>query len=42
MIYDLVAMETTTLDPPHTYLPWITVDGEHDVVKETEIIADLV
>ena len=42
MVYDLQAMKTDRLVPPHTYLPWITVDGQHDVAQEREIIVDIV
>ena len=42
MIYTVLGKLTNRLDPPHTYLPWITVDGIHNVTSEKEIIKDLV
>ena len=28
------AMATEELDPPHTYVPWIVIDGESDEESE--------
>merc|ERR1719431_2158141 len=35
-----VANRTASLSPPHTYVPWITVQGVH--TEEEEAMADLV
>ena len=32
-----VAVATESLNPPHRYAPWITVDGVHDAQKEDAI-----
>lgn len=39
--YITAKIKTDTLNPPLKYLPWITVDGEHNVSYEKDIIADL-
>ena len=35
------AQETLNLVPPHTYVPWIVVDGVHDVEIENQILDSL-
>ena len=42
MTFEDAAFQTNQLDPRHTYLPWIIVDGQHNVAHEIEIIADIV
>lgn len=37
-----VAVKTESLNPPHTYVPWITVYGQHNVTAENEIISNMV
>jgi len=37
-----VANRTASLDPPHTYVPWITVQGVHTEEVEQEAMSDLV
>ena len=41
MILLIAARKTARLNPPLKYLPWITVNEDHDDTKEKEIIADL-
>ena len=36
------AVETNSLVPPHTYVPWIVVDGVHDVEAENQIISNMI
>ena len=37
----MARVKISRLDPPLTYLPWITVDGKHNDYQERDIIADL-
>lgn len=37
-----VALQTESLNPPHTYVPWITVYGQHNVTAENLIIDNMV
>ena len=41
MIQLVAAGRTARLYPPLKYLPWITVNDDHDETKEKDIIADL-
>ena len=34
--------KTESLDPPHNYVPWIVVDGQHDNEIQTAAMNDLV
>ena len=35
------AVKTENLNPPHTYVPWIVVNGEHDIGAENNILNSL-
>lgn len=37
-----LAVKTGNLVPPHTYVPWITIDGNHTEKLEKEAWEDLV
>ena len=37
-----VAVKTETLDPPKSYVPWIVVNGEHNVDAENQIFENMV
>ena len=36
------AVKTGSLDPPHKYVPWIVINGEHTEELEQEAFDDLV
>ena len=42
MFFTAVEKMTAALIPPHTHLPWITVNGEHNINHELKIVNNLV
>ena len=37
-----VAKTTEGLNPPHTYVPWVVIDGKHDEKSEGELVKNMV
>eukprot|EP01017_Pseudomicrothorax_dubius_P001632 TRINITY_DN0_c5852_g1_i1.p2 TRINITY_DN0_c5852_g1~~TRINITY_DN0_c5852_g1_i1.p2 ORF type:complete len:130 (-),score=34.11 TRINITY_DN0_c5852_g1_i1:38-427(-) len=36
-----MAQQTNALNPPHRYVPWVVVNGQHNVKDESEILSNL-
>ena len=37
-----MAEATQKLDPPHKWVPWVTINGEHNEEDEDAILANMV
>ena len=37
-----LAVKTASLNPPHTYVPWLTINGQHNEKLQAEAWKDLI